>query len=522
MVRWLMRGDPDAGAVRQKLGLQSCDSNCDMRDGLIELLSQWHTRFPYDLRPYLAAGRPARDINLISFSMLNPADSLELVHAVPIPARAPLFSQALPQLAKQSAMRLPATASEIATRFEVDRKARGATVAEFRGDIEMHRASTERVDCFAEWNDISDEIGTRWVQSPKQHPMFHVDNLVGVLESAPTLGHGMVPVGVDQEEQTVFGPASTLDLAPDNDLLMLDPTRPAIGRMRNQDFGTTVPHFDFGDAKARLVTFHLRAASRYARDFSERTGTSRDSEVLESRWLNATLPPSKPQVAFVVPLFEKDSSEIGSMVRRRRHGGWFRIWLDRPWYSSGAGELLALVCWPQELFRARGGSGGYLTDKARRAWGSLWDEAKFPPGDRPSAALERLYTGWGLDPIWDQPHARLTYIPPGAFANRLQPDVHARVAPSQLLGPDEAPSDGNSVALALYRPDYDIKEGRWYADVRITPPDDAYFPFVRLGLARYQPNAIRGCELSEIVTSEFVQLTPDRSCHRYRRTPIER
>jgi len=507
MARWLMMTTPEATSVRAAFGLVGCDSTCDMRDALIQLLSQWHKRFPYDLRPYLAAGRAARDINLTSFSMLNPARELEIVHAVPIPARAPSFSQALGALQVYGATRLPATTSEIARRFEIVRERKGATVAEFRGDIEIQRASTERIDCFAEWDEVTDEIGTMPLTTHQRQPMFRADNMPIVLESAPTLDRGKVPLQRDAHANLVYGAESRPDLAPDNDLLMLDETRSGIGRMRNLDFSGVVPHYDFGDTKARLLAFSLRAASRYANDFPKMNNHARESEAAESRWLKATLPPAKPQVAFIVPLFGFDSATIGSMARQTRHSGWFRIWLERPWYSSGAGELLALVCWPQALFQARGGAGGFLTDKVRRVWGSLRDEAGFPPGQRPPMELERFYTGWGLDPIWDQPNVRLTYIPPGAFSNRMLPDMTTHVFPSQITNP----TDSDAVALALYRPEYNSTERRWYVDVQITPPDDAYFPFLRFGLARYQPNAIQGCELSEVVTSEFVQLAPERS-----------
>jgi hypothetical protein len=40
---------------------------------------------------------------------------------------------------------------------------------------------------------------------------------------------------------------------------------------------------------------------------------------------------------------------------------------------------------------------------------------------------------------------------------------------------------------------------------------NSYFPFVRLALARYQPNSIEGVELSRVVTTDFVQLVPDRT-----------
>jgi len=38
----------------------------------------------------------------------------------------------------------------------------------------------------------------------------------------------------------------------------------------------------------------------------------------------------------------------------------------------------------------------------------------------------------------------------------------------------------------------------------------SYFPFVKLGLARYQPESVNGAHLSNVVVTDFCQLTPDR------------
>ena len=249
------------------------------------------------------------------------------------------------------------------------------------------------------------------------------------------------------------------------------------------------------------MTFGLRATSRYEHDFHKREDLTRDSASPTSRWVQATVRPDRPQVAFIVPLFQTGREQRGSEILQRRQGGWFRVWLERPWFSSGEGELLALVCWPGDLFKPRGSSSEYLADKLRQKWGTLTGQNNQPPPE-----LARLFTGWGLDPIWDQGMARLDLIPPGGFENRLNTGL-TQVVPSQLLNgiaPDA------EVALALYEPKYDEEEHRWYSDIHIKCDDTAYFPFVRLGLARYQPNAIERCKLSEIVTSEFIQLAPDR------------
>jgi hypothetical protein len=59
---------------------------------------------------------------------------------------------------------------------------------------------------------------------------------------------------------------------------------------------------------------------------------------------------------------------------------------------------------------------------------------------------------------------------------------------------------------------YDDQHGRrlWYCDIEMDA-GEAYFPFVRLALARYQPQSLPGAHLSRVVLADFAQLLPDRS-----------
>jgi hypothetical protein len=50
----------------------------------------------------------------------------------------------------------------------------------------------------------------------------------------------------------------------------------------------------------------------------------------------------------------------------------------------------------------------------------------------------------------------------------------------------------------------------WYCDVEIEN-GDAYYPFVRLALARYQPYSVPNAHLSRVVMTDFIQLAPDRT-----------
>jgi hypothetical protein len=56
---------------------------------------------------------------------------------------------------------------------------------------------------------------------------------------------------------------------------------------------------------------------------------------------------------------------------------------------------------------------------------------------------------------------------------------------------------------------YDAERRLWYADIEVNF-GTAYFPFIRLALARYQPTSVPNAHLSNIVLADFMALTPDR------------
>ena len=69
---------------------------------------------------------------------------------------------------------------------------------------------------------------------------------------------------------------------------------------------------------------------------------------------------------------------------------------------------------------------------------------------------------------------------------------------------------GSTRDLACFAPVWDAGRQAWYVDLRFET-GEAYFPFVRLGLARYQSESVPGCVLSPMVSTAFVQTLPDRS-----------
>jgi hypothetical protein len=153
-----------------------------------------------------------------------------------------------------------------------------------------------------------------------------------------------------------------------------------------------------------------------------------------------------------------------------RFGGGLRVYLKRPWFSSGDGEMLGVALWCT----------GELDQASRDRYKSY-------------------FTQWGMDPIWQA--APLF----GAPAIGQFPD---RVAEAQDVSLDETP--GFNVNVVGYPVQFDPIRQLWYADLTVDASMH-YSPFVRLALVRYQPDALPDARLSRVVLADFAQLTPGRA-----------
>ena len=67
------------------------------------------------------------------------------------------------------------------------------------------------------------------------------------------------------------------------------------------------------------------------------------------------------------------------------------------------------------------------------------------------------------------------------------------------------------VDIVFLEPGFDPAKNLRFADVIMKPQPGAYQPFVRLGLARYNPDSIAGAELSPAVIADWAQPFPNRS-----------
>lgn len=193
----------------------------------------------------------------------------------------------------------------------------------------------------------------------------------------------------------------------------------------------------------------------------------------------STARPHPPRVAWIVPTFgwAAGTGDKGLTRSRTRSGGGLRIFLERPWWTSGVGEQLAVVL------------------------------ADTPLTTGPAHAVARdLVTRLGRDPIFSAPagsEAPTEYPAPEDF-----PLATARTR--GLVPADDPAVSPFVVSVAGHDVVWDAQRRRWAVDV-VLPPGRTYTPFVRLVLARYQPNSVGTLHLSRAALVEWAQLGPDRT-----------
>ncbi|MGD0083458.1 MAG: hypothetical protein ABSD78_09720 [Acidimicrobiales bacterium] len=190
----------------------------------------------------------------------------------------------------------------------------------------------------------------------------------------------------------------------------------------------------------------------------------------------STARPAAPEIAYILPIFSFDTSSTSSTVTSTRTGNALRVYLDRPWYSSGDGEQLGVVIWP----------GGF--------------------GAPPPPTLAPFVTGYGRDPIRT---TNLQLKPP-----LLTDFLLAESTVTSITLEETAGQTGTNVSIAGHSVQWEgTNHFLWYADIEIDTSLSevySYFPFIRLGLVRYQPNSLAGYEVSRVAVADFVQVAPNR------------
>jgi hypothetical protein len=281
---------------------------------------------------------------------------------------------------------------------------------------------------------------------------------------------------------------------------------------------------EFGDTKYRRVTYTLTETTRFREQMPEAVAAKPDLLIRRSDPLVVDVPnaapPAMPRVVYVVPTFGWERKREAGRFTSIRKGGGLRVYLERPWFSSGDGELLGVVLnatpgVPTERVAAAGPAatvrGAVQAKTVGRAIQAVRPTVQAKPQVAAKAAfalpsvpeeLRPYVTLWGLDPLWRAgtiPTAE--YPAPGDFT--LAEEMLGGLSIPELPDTRAFTAVGHKVA-------YDEERGLWYCDIEIDP-HDAYYPFVRLALARFQPVSVAGAHLSKVVTADFIQLAPDRT-----------
>ena len=347
---------------------------------------------------------------------ITPARTLTLVHAVQQPLRAP-------------------AAALVAVR------ASASTSANLMGEIAVHGRSTGSLDLNAEWTERVDvDAAGPGIRAASDH----VDTIPIRDLTHAVLRNGERPVG---------------EYMPDLDVVRCQ--------------SDAHPRHELGDAKHRNIRYRVTATSRFTDCFpaNEPGGFLRTGEDVTVD-VPASVRPAFPTLEYIVPTFGWQRHTDTNLQASVRRGRGMRVYLRRPWFSSGDGELLGVVL--------------------RRTGLPL-------PTNEQREAMKPFITQWGTDPIWGAPA-----LP--ALPARVHFPLAVRGADSIVL--PEWPAE--SVAVAGHDVGFDAERKLWYCDIEVDT-GAAYFPFVRLALARYQPSALPDCHLSTVTLAAFAQVAPDRS-----------
>lgn len=359
---------------------------------------------------------------------LTPAEDVQLVHAVPRPVEPPR----IPVLAPLRLL--------------------GQTDATLVGVVDLHGPSTDRLDVEAVWTEPIDDPA-------KAEPDLAV---------ARTGLAGHTAVEYDEDLVLLSRPGTEGTVTPLTD---------------GRSIRSHVITHAFEDTKRRVVDYTFRATTRYREYFPPALYPTEQLSVV-SEPVRVDVPssarPPKPVIHDVIPLFRWDEGTEPDQpfgARRVRRSG-LRVYLDRPWFATGEGELLGVVL-------ARPG-------------------ADAPPGS---------VSQWAGDPIWrqDGPSSaqRLPLVDVlDLFAHDGRIEPGRPVAPPALLPLVDAAGEPR-VRVLGYQPEYAADRRLWFVDIAFDP-GTAYWPFVRLALVRYQPSSVPGCHLSPVAMCDFAQLTPER------------
>ena len=218
----------------------------------------------------------------------------------------------------------------------------------------------------------------------------------------------------------------------------------------------------------------------------------------------SSAPPKAPVISEIVPAWQI-TQPTGTLktggIAVSRTGGFLRVYLERPWFSSGDGELL-----------------GVVTTVTNQNDVTL---------TFPTVTQQKFVTMMGIDPInYNESSVSPWPVVPTKFVNLANvPPVPYRAPYAHPPQVNLAEDSDNNYMVWPYEVHYDSVTQRWYADVAPRPglTEEEYIAppgyFIRLALVRFQPystptfgsSPVGPLEVSPVVLATFAQPVPDRS-----------
>lgn len=367
--------------------------------GDLELLAVWMLEHP------LVRAAQQADAEQGRHWMLTPWQLLTLVHAVEKPLTAPVIH--VPSAG------VPGSGV---------RRNVGETFAVLAGTIANHAKSTGRLDVEASWTEPIDDLADDVPGQIAGHA--HVgDFLLTASEDACRTGRDDVATGVP------------------------------VHRLRHE----------FRDTRHRWVNYRATATTRFREYFPPEITNDRSLVTHDGPEVLLDVPssrrPEPPEVLYVVPTWTWTTRRVpglalpgrrpgpGSTLRTRSGGG-LRVYLDRPWWSSGDDELLGVVLedqpwltWPVDVaagIKAPSVMRAMADDLAEKILDAGLVKGAGPARGRPS---ERLLEG-----------LRKVKDPGLADARRgaaRAENPHARAMAAHLLAQHDAAAEATGAGPAL-------------------------------------------------------------------------
>jgi hypothetical protein len=350
----------------------------------------------------------------------------------------------------------------------------GDTFARLSGGFNFHCKSTGRVDFLAEWDEPFDD-------PTRPLPLDGIDGREIIHKEGRVLEMPIEPFYEDLD--SIGFPVNLNNI-----------TGYPYPKQAQPDFY----EHDFGDTKHRRVRYFLNATTRFRDYFPPEIYEK--SELISRRGphtensVSSSARPDAPKVLYVIPTFGWEREDVAGGHVSRRCGGGLRVYLDRPWYSSGEGELLGVVMTGSAPASAMGLATPVTPQPLQPAGLQIATQ-----GFEPDNPLRLLTTQCGMDPIWKS----------GVTPSGLTPANFPETVRSQNgLTFEEA--EGLYASVAGHEVHFDEERKLWYSDI-VVDLGQSYYPFIRLALARYQPESIENAHLSRVVLADFIQPAPDRT-----------